>query len=380
MKHPIALLAALSLALMSLIPGLQAQNPVYDFVLLPGTDELYRPVFLTHAGDDRLFIVDQPGRIHIFQDGALLPEPFLDLEAIVDDRGNEEGLLGLAFHPDYAENGYFFLNYTAPDSSTRIARYQVSAEDPNLADPDSAVEVLRVEQPYDNHNGGMLAFGPDGYLYIGLGDGGSAGDPLDSGQTMDALLGKMLRLDVNTLPYLIPADNPYAESGNTSPEIWASGLRNPWRYSFDRATGDLFIADVGQNWIEEINFQPADSAGGENYGWRFFEGSNNFLNPPGDKSRFSFPIAQYTHDSGCSVTGGYVYRGAALPELDGLYFYGDYCSGVIWTLAPRGENDWKSQVWMRTNFEIASFGEDAAGELYLLSYGNLRGVYRLEGG
>jgi glucose/arabinose dehydrogenase len=356
----------------------QAQES-YPLELLPTTDGLRRPVFLTHAGDERLFIIEQVGRIWIWQDGELLTTPFLDIVSSVDSRGNEEGLLGLAFDPNYAQNGYFYLNFTASDSTTRVARFSVSAQDPNLADPRSRLELMVVEQPYDNHNGGMLAFGPDGYLYIGLGDGGSAGDPLNAGQDDSQLLGKLLRVDVSQGDqYAIPADNPFLEDPEARPELWATGLRNPWRFSFDRLTGDLYIADVGQNAIEEVNFQAADSPGGQDYGWRYFEGSYNYQNPPRDKTPFTFPVAEYQHGQHCSVTGGYVYRGETLPDLNGVYLYADYCSGVIWSLRQQ-DGIWQTRVWMDSNFNITSFGEDAAGEVYILS-DNPAGVYRIVSG
>lgn len=339
------------------------------------TEGLTRPLFVTTPpGDtDRLFVVDQPGEIYVYQDGAMLETPFLDISSIVNDQGNEQGLLGLAFHPDYAENGYFFVNYTAQDGSTVVARYSVSADDPNLADPDSEEVVIWIEQPFANHNGGMLAFGPDGYLYIGMGDGGSAGDPNNNGQDPFTLLGAMLRLDINTEPYAIPLDNPFADGTEGRPEIWAIGLRNPWRFSFDRATGDLYIADVGQNQYEEVNFQPADSTGGENYGWNIYEGRHSYEGQELDGT--VKPIAEYSHDLGCSVTGGYVYRGSELPELEGVYLYADYCSGTIFWLK-NTDGEWEGDVFMNTDSPISSFGEDANGEIYVTDH--LGRVFKLE--
>ncbi|MCQ3931874.1 MAG: glucose dehydrogenase [Chloroflexi bacterium] len=339
------------------------------------TEGLTRPLFVTTPpGDnDRLFVVDQSGEIYIIQEGAMLETPFLDISGIVNDSGNEQGLLGLAFHPDYAENGYFFINYTAQDGSTVVARYSVSADDPNLADPDSEKVVIWIEQPFANHNGGMLAFGPDGYLYIGMGDGGSAGDPSNNGQDPFTLLGTMLRLDINTEPYAIPPDNPFADGTEGRPEIWAIGLRNPWRFSFDRATGDLYIADVGQNQYEEVNFQPADSTGGENYGWNIYEGRHSYEGNELDGT--VKPIAEYSHDLGCSVTGGYVYRGSELPELDGVYLYADYCAGTIFWLR-NIDGEWEGDVFMNTDSPISSFGEDANGEIYVTDH--LGRVFKLE--
>jgi glucose/arabinose dehydrogenase len=295
---------------------------------------------------------------------------------LVNTDGLERGLLGMAFHPNYSDNGWFFVNYTDMNGDTMVARYTVLADDPNRADPTSAEVILQVDDPYPNHNGGHLAFGLDGYLYIGLGDGGSAGDPHGNGQNTGVLLGKMLRLDLNgALPYQIPADNPFVEDDAFRPEIWAFGLRNPWRYTFDRATGDLYIADVGQYLWEEIDFQPADSAGGENYGWSALEGSHSFsgANPPPNAI---MPIAEYSHTDGCSVTGGYVYRGEGLPELEGAYFFGDWCSGITWTTRRDSEGRWQTSVFMNTGRQISSFGEDVSGELYLVDHQGA--VLRLE--
>jgi glucose/arabinose dehydrogenase len=342
------------------------------YTLAPVLGGLQKPVGFAQANDSRWFIIEQPGVIRVVRDGVLLPTPFLDIRALANDAGSERGLLGLAFSPRYAADGEFFINYTDANGDTLIARYHVSA-DPDQADPASAQVVLQVAQPYPNHNGGGLAFGPDGYLYIGLGDGGSGGDPQGNGQNLRALLGKMLRLDVRTPPYAIPPDNPFANRSDARPEIWASGLRNPWRYSFDRATGDLYIADVGQNQYEEVDFQPA-AVGGQNYGWNFMEGLHPYRD--GAPDGLTAPVVEYTHAGGeCSITGGYVYRGAALPQLNGVYLYGDYCSGQVWALfrTPAG---WESRALFNAGFLISSFGEDAAGELYLLDhYGGV--VYQL---
>jgi glucose/arabinose dehydrogenase len=333
--------------------------------IVSGLDE---PVDLKHAGDGsgRLFVVEQAGRIRIIRNGVLQPDPFLDIEPLVNSRGNEQGLLGLAFHPDYESNAFFFVNYTDVNGDTVVARYSVSADDPNRADPASAKILLQVDQPFANHNGGDLVFGPDGYLYIGLGDGGSAGDPQGNGQTLSTLLGKLLRIDINNGdPYAIPPGNPFLGRPEVRPEIWAYGLRNPWRYAFDRATGDLYIADVGQNALEEINFQPAGSPGGENYGWNLYEGSRAYEGGPAEG--LIMPVAEYSHAEGCSVTGGYVYRGPGLPALDGVYLYGDYCSGQVWALY-RTASGWENTALFEAFFFISSFGEDEAGELYLLDH------------
>ena len=250
-----------------------------------------------------------------------------------------------------------------------VARYRVLANNPNTADPDSEEVLLRVGQPYSNHNGGQLKFGSDGYLYIALGDGGSGGDPLNSGQDRSTLLGTLLRIDVRSgSPYVIPADNPFVGQEGVRPEIWAWGLRNVWRFSFDRATGDLFTADVGQNKLEEVNFQPASSPGGENYGWKLFEGSEQFSGSREGMARreMTFPIAEYGRSEGCSVTGGYVYRGQDLLDLAGNYIFGDYCSGIVWTLTPQADGTWLRSVLLQAPSEITSFGEDADGEVYVI--------------
>ena len=340
-------------------------------------DGLDSPVGLTHAGDGsgRLFIVEQVGRVRIFQDGSLLPTPFLDIRERVGSRANEQGLLGLAFHPRFSENGYFFVNYTDLNGDTVIARYRVSSDNPDLADAASETQLLGVSQPFGNHNGGMLAFGPDGCLYAGLGDGGSAGDPMNNGQSLNTLLGKILRIDVDgAQPYTIPPDNPYI--GRGLPEIWASGLRNPWRFSFDRLTGDLYIGDVGQNQWEEINFLPSNGSGGANFGWRIYEGKHVFQGSPPSEVDFVEPIAEYGHDQGYSVTGGFVYRGENLPEWQGIYLYGDYGSGHVWGLKQKAGENWESRLLFESAGRITTFGEDEAGEIYLVDQGGA--IYILE--
>ena len=337
-----------------------------------------RPLYVTNAGDGsgRLFVVDQLGRIWIVSNGVIFTPPFLDVSGLISrealgDSYTERGLLGLAFHPKYAENGVFFINYTDLDGNTVVSRYTVSADDPNVADATSAEPILYVTQPFRNHNGGHMAFGPDGYLNVAFGDGGSGGDPQGNGQNLSALLGKILRLDVDVAAgegYAIPDTNPFAGSDSARPEIWAWGFRNPWRFSFDRATGDLYIGDVGQGQWEEINFQPASSAGGENYGWNAYEGTHVFS---GDApaSDVVMPVAEYSHNSGgCSVTGGYVYRGASLPALQGSYFYGDWCSGTIWATQQDAAGNRQAVVSLESGRSISSFGEDEAGELYLVDY------------
>ena len=350
-------------------------TPIYDptafsLVLLPVATGLNGPVGMANAGDGsgRLFVIEQQGRIQIVQGGAVLPTPFLDIVPLVRSSGNEQGLLGIAFHPNYRENGFFFVHYSDLNGDTMIARYQVSA-DPNLADPGTATTILQVDQPYSNHNGGHLAFGPDGYLWIGMGDGGSGGDPQGYGQNPAALLGKMLRLDVDSaLPYAIPADNPFVNSPGFRGEIWSVGLRNPWRYSFDRLSGDLYIADVGQNSIEEVNFQPLGERG-QNYGWNLMEGSQCFRADTCDSDGLVKPIAEYDHSQGCSVTGGFVYRGPTQTALWGAYFFADYCSGLIWSSARDQNGDWVTTLLLESNLNVSSFGEDEAGEVYLIDNG-----------
>jgi glucose/arabinose dehydrogenase len=337
---------------------------------------LTRPTYLTHAGDDRSFVVEQPGRIRIIEKGQLLDQAFLDVTDKVLSRGNEQGLLSVAFHPAYKTNGQFFIYYTRrPDGAIVIERYTVSNNDPNLADALSARTMLVIPHAQAaNHNGGQLQFGPDGYLYIGTGDGGGAGDqhgPIGNAQDPQALLGKMLRIDVtNQDTYAVPPSNP---SGN---EIWASGVRNPWRFSFDRVTHDLYIADVGQNTYEEVDLQPASSKGGENYGWRIMEGSHCFNPGQGcDQTGLVLPVAEYSHDEGgCSITGGYVYRGSKYPALQGMYFFGDYCSGIMWSLQRDGDQ-WQMTKRLESGLNISSFGEDVNGELYVIDHGGA--VYQL---
>jgi len=329
-----------------------------------------RPLYVTHAGDNRLFVVEQPGRIRIVANGELLPEPFLDISERVGSTQLEQGLLGLAFHPDYANTGSFFLNYTDQAGNTQIARFEVSSQNSDRAEPNSETILLSLNQPYPNHNGGQMAFGPDGYLYIGLGDGGSANDPLGSGQDANTLLGSILRLDVDGIDGQagIPRDNPFVNDTTKRDEIWAWGLRNPWRFSFDRVTGELFIADVGQNLWEEINVQARGSRGGENYGWNIMEGSRCFNAELCNEVGLQVPVFEYSHQEGCSVTGGYVYRGSEYLDLYGNYFFGDFCQGTIWRLFREDDGTWSPAVVLDTNHVISSFGEDAQGELYLTDH------------
>lgn len=329
------------------------------------------------ASDNRLFVTDRDGIIRIVEpSGSVNTKPFLDISSKVMS-GGEMGLLGLAFSPGYAKNGYFFINYINKDQSTVIARYHVSA-DGNIADPSSEQVVLRLKQPYTNHNGGALAFGRDGYLYAALGDGGGAGDPENRAQDPNGLFGKILRLDVHELPYKIPPSNPFANQPDKRGEIWDMGLRNPWRFSFDRTTGDLYVADVGQDSFEEIDVESSNSTGGNNYGWRCYEGDHEF-NPAACKSKdqYVLPVATYDHsENRCSVTGGYVYRGNRFPGIRGHYFYADYCNGTVYSLM-RQNGKWVSTTAANTPYNISAFGEDSLGELYMSDFAT-GSLYALE--
>jgi glucose/arabinose dehydrogenase len=332
---------------------------------------LSSPLGVTNAGDNtgKLYIVEKAGRIRLIDNGALLAAPFLDISTRVISVG-EQGLLGLAFPPGFAASGRFYVNYTSiSDGSTVIARYQRTS-DPNVADPASEAILLNIPQPFANHNGGHIAFGPDGFLYIGMGDGGSGGDPDNNAQNPASLLGKMLRIDVESgaVPYAIPASNPFVQTAGFLGEIWALGLRNPWRFSFDRQTGDLYIGDVGQGLIEEVDFQSAASPGGENYGWRIMEGAHCFNPPACSQAGLVLPVAEYDHGQGCSITGGFVYRGQAFPRLQGLYLYADFCTGRFWGLKRDGLA-WQNSLLLVEPHSISSFGEDEAGNLYAADLG-----------
>jgi glucose/arabinose dehydrogenase len=348
--------------------------------LAPFLDGVANVVQVTHAGDGtgRIFVVQQAGYVRLVIGGVLQATRFLDIHLKVV-AGGEQGLLGIAFPPAYSTKQYFYVNYTrAGDGATVISRIPVSA-DPNVANPAGEQVLLVIPQPYANHNGGQIAFGPDdGYLYIGMGDGGSGGDPENRAQNPLSLLGKILRIDVESgaNPYAIPPSNPFAGNPAWLPEIWALGVRNPWRFSFDRLTGDLYIGDVGQNAYEEIDFQPAGSPGGQNYGWRIMEGLHCYNPNPCNPAGLTLPVAEYPHGPGCSVTGGFVYRGTASPALAGIYFYGDYCSGVIWGLR-QAAGQWETQLLLDTSLSITCFGEDEAGEVYVGNYAGQ--VYRISG-
>jgi glucose/arabinose dehydrogenase len=314
-------------------------------------------------GSGRLFVVIRPGLIRVIQGGQVLAVPFLDIRNRVLSSSSERGLIGLTFHPNYKSNGYFYVNYIDLNGNTVIARFTVSA-DAAQADPASETDLLHVQQPYPNHNGGSLAFGPDGYLFFGLGDGGSQGDPNGNAQNLNTLLGKILRIDVDHgSPYAIPAGNPYAAGGGL-PEIWAYGLRNPWKFSFDSANGTLFIGDVGQDKYEEIDLIPAGGQGGLNFGWNYREGLHAYKGNPPAGLVLTDPIAEYDHSQGCAVIGGPVYRGSALPGWQGTYLYGDYCSGKIWGLRQDG-GQWQSSLLFSTAYAITSFGTDEQSEIYL---------------
>lgn len=343
-----------------------------ELTLSPFASGLQEPVDIAHPPQDsRLFIVERGGRIQILQqDGSKNATPFLDITGRVRSSGNEQGLLGLAFPPDYASSGYFYINYTQANRATRVSRFSVDPNNPDQALPGSEEILIEVDQPFNNHNAGCLQFGPDSLLYIAMGDGGAGGDPGDRAQNGQSLLGKLLRIDVSMAPgYTVPADNPFVSDGSVLDEIWSLGWRNPWKFSFDRQTGDMWIADVGQDAREEINLE-APGTGGLNYGWRCREGSINF-NSSGCSSGYVDPVFDYPHgfSTGQSVTGGFVYRGQTYPDLQGHYVYGDYGSGNIWTLAPDGDGGFTNllQGKLLPNGELSTFGQDADGELYVAS-------------
>lgn len=376
----------LALAILGPVAGcggyFSALQSTLGLSLTPVVSGLASPTVIAHAGDGsgRLFVVEQRGTVRIVDSGgALLPTPFLDISALLLS-GGEQGLLGLAFPPGFSSKRYFYVNYTrTPDGATVVSRFSVSAN-PDLADVTSEEVILVVSQPFANHNGGQLAFGPDGLLYVGLGDGGSGGDPLGNGQNKGTLLGKLLRLDVEAgvAPYRIPLGNPFVADPTARGEIWALGLRNPWRFSFDRVGGDLYVADVGQSAWEEIDFQAAGTAGGANYGWNLLEGPACYSPAVGCVAPplYSAPVAYYGHDFGCSVTGGYVYRGPGNPGMQGIYFYGDFCSGRVWGLRRIGIG-WQAELLQQTALAISSFGEDEAGRLYVADY-TTGTIYRID--
>lgn len=343
---------------------------------------LNQPTVITNAGDGsgRIFIAERSGIIRIYSNGSLNATPYLDMHTIVNSASGEQGLVALAFHPQYATNGYLYTVHTNASGSLVLSRFKVSSGNSNQADFNSRAELLSIPHPtYTNHNGGTLAFGADGYLYWSTGDGGGGGDPSNNSQNLNSLLGKILRINVDsTFPYVIPTTNPFYSNPSPSirKEIWAYGLRNPWRFSFDRLTHDMYIGDVGQGSREEIDYQPANSPGGENYGWNIMEGSICYNAATCDQSNKVLPVAQYTHSLGCSVTGGYVYRGNAYPSLQGHYFYADYCQGRFFDLYNLVPNAWVSGELLDTAYTVSTFGEDESGELYFTDYGT-GAIYQL---
>lgn len=360
----------LALAMVNIASESKSQNP--EIILEPFASGLNMVTDIGNAGDSRLFVAEQPGVIRIISDnGNVLSTPFLDIRILVDTSHNERGLLGITFHPDYKNNGYFYVNYTAlPNGETHISRFSVSGADSNIADPSSEQIILTQSQPFGNHNAGALHFGPDSYLYFGLGDGGSGGDPLENAQDGSTLLGKMIRIDVNgTAPYEIPSTNPFVNDTNILDEIWAMGVRNPFRFSFDRNTGDIWIADVGQSDWEEINYEPANGPGGMNWGWNCYEGSDPFdLQGCDTIENYDFPVFEYPNNNnyGCAILGGYVYRGSDYADLRGHYLFTDLCSGRLWTLYSDGSGGWDTtDQGSKTNNSFTTFGQDHQGELYI---------------
>lgn len=341
---------------------------------------LIKPTVITHAGDTRLFVAEKRGVIYIIENGVLLSEPFLDIQDRVNSTADEQGIESIAFPPDFAVSRAFYVMYTGLVGDVHLSRFHAPAQTPNQANPDSETILLDIDQFDPIHNGADMAFGPhDGYLYIGMGDGGSVNDPHNMGQNPQTVKGKILRLNVTNVPtYTIPIDNPFVNDPTTLDEIWALGLRNPWRMSFDRLTHDLWITDVGEQSWEEINLQPADSPGGENYGWRCYEGLSPFnLDGCADISAFTFPIHVYPHvpAGACAITGGYRYRGNQYPGLYGAYFFADYCTGQLWTLT-ESNNQWQLNTLTPFPGFVSTFGEDANGELYLTNYFGGR-IYRI---
>ncbi len=348
----------------------------------PYVSGLDKPLNIANPGDgtNRLFVVEQVGRIRVIENDSLLNEPFLDISSKVACC-YEQGLLSIAFSPNYESNGYFYVNYTNKSGNTTISRFSVLSANPNRADSSSEEIILTVNQPAGNHNGGHMEFGPDGYLYIGMGDGGGSGGPNNNGQNKNTLLGKMLRIDPEnasgSLNYSIPSSNPFYNQSGARGEIWAYGLRNPWRFTFDSKTGDLYIADVGQFKLEEVNFQSANSSGGQNYGWRIMEGTSCFNPSNCSQDGITLPVAEYNHSQGCSITGGVVYRGYEYLQLDGIYFYADYCSGRFWGLRKSG-NSWQNEQILTTQYEPTSFGRDKNGRVFFTDFAN-NAVYEITG-
>jgi glucose/arabinose dehydrogenase len=334
------------------------------------TGALNAPVFATAAPGDpsRLFVVEQGGTIRVLRHDTLLSTPFLDIRSAVSG-GGEQGLLSMAFHPSYAVNGYVYVSYTDVAGTSKVVRYQVSG--PEIANPTTASEVLSVPQPYANHNGGLVTFGPDGMLYVGLGDGGSGGDPHGHGQNLGTLLGSILRIDVDgASPYAVPADNPFVHQAGARGEIWMYGLRNPWRFSFDRSLGDLYVGDVGQSAREEVDVVAAPIPGGVNFGWNIMEGTSCYGAATCQTTGLTLPLVEYTHADGCSVTGGFVYRGSDVPQLQGRYLYADYCGGWVRSFTYVDGRVVESSAWpdLSPGTGVTSFAEDARGEVYIMTH------------
>lgn len=367
----------------------QEASPVFDpatfdvglETVATGFDQ---PLVVTDANDDtgRLFVTEKGGTIRVIAgDGTVQDAPFLNITDRVGAGGSEQGLLGLAFPENFADSGVFYVDYTDHDGNTVVSRFRVGL-DAGAADPGSEQVILRQEQPFANHNGGSLVFGPDNYLYIGFGDGGSQGDPNGNGQNLGTWLGKILRIEVDPeqvpegQPYGIPEDNPFIDTDGAKPEIWAYGVRNPWRFSFDRETGDFWLGDVGGSQLEEVDHVPNADAGGQNFGWNITEGTSCYRGDGCDTSGLTLPVLEYTHDFGCSITGGYVYRGEAMPDLAGTYLFADYCSGLLWGGGQDAGGAWVMSDPIETDLSISSFGEDDAGEVYITDLGG-GDVYRL---
>lgn len=371
MKRHITLLALAVL----FVSNIHAQAPTLSFTQV--ATSFVRPVNIQFR-DTRMFVVEQTGKIKIVKNGVVNSTAFLDITSRVQSSGNEQGLLGLAFEPNYETTGYFYVYYIngSGSGSTRVSRFRVSSTDPDIADATSEQIIFTVAQPYTNHNGGCILFGPDGYLYVALGDGGSAGDPLANGQNKNTFLAKILRLNVvGQTTYTVPATNPFVGQTNVKTEIWNYGVRNPWKYSFDKLTGDMWIADVGQDAWEEINFQPSSSTGGENYGWKCWEGNASYNSCSSTLTGDIKPIFVYPHSNatgGYSVTGGYVYRGSEFPSVYGKYIFCDYVSGNFWIITKNGTS-YSSRIINSAKTSVASFGEDASGNLYCAAFGTTLG-------
>lgn len=379
-KYIIILIVLLTSGLRSAAEPIQLSEPpdgsnlALEVIVDKATKELTRPNYITSAGDgsNRLFVLEQQGTIRIIQDGEVLEEPFLDVswDIPVLEGYTEQGLLGLAFHPDYENNGRFFVNYTKKENDgMMLVEYRVSADDPNIADPDSARLLMFTPKPGQDHNGGQLAFGPDGYLYIGYGDGLGPGDPEQNGQNLNSLLGKILRINVedDTVPYRLIRDNPYIGQGR--PEVWAYGLRNPYSFSFDPVSGDMYIGDVGQDTWEEINFLPGGHTGGANFGWRRMEGNTIYDRETPPKMDMLAPAIAYEHtEERCAVIAGHVYRGGAIPELQGVFIYGDWCASNLFTLYKNENGLWESSLLIPTGDNVTSIGVDEQQEIYITTY------------